>query len=111
MPRTISWSARIVCRRSSGYLFASSSPGFVVFPGGGNGNLCLGGDIGRYAQSVLNSGPGGTMAQPVDAGALPLGTAPFTTSAAAGDTWYFPFWHRDTGANIFTEAIDVTFTP
>ena len=42
-----------------GYFLASQAQDFVQNPGGSQGNLCLGGTIGRFAEEIQNSGPSG----------------------------------------------------
>ena len=43
----------------AGYFLASQSQGLAM-PPGSMGNLCLGGTIGRFADQVQVSGPGGS---------------------------------------------------
>ncbi|MCP3915065.1 MAG: hypothetical protein GY711_05880 [bacterium] len=90
-----------------GYFLTSETPGFVPTPGGSDGNLCLAGSIGRFVPQVMNSGPAGTIAIPVDLAALPL-TPPIAVQA--GETWNFQAWFRDVGnRSNFTDAVAVTF--
>ncbi len=74
---------------------ASRLSSFVANPAGSQGNLCLGGAIGRYVGpgQIQNSGPGGTMALSVDLGAMP--TPNGFVAAAPGETWFFQAWNRD----------------
>jgi hypothetical protein len=91
-----------------GYFLASETQGFVANPGGSQGNLCLGGTIGRFRQQVQQSGPGGVIAIPVDMTALP----PPLTAVQSGETWNFQAWFRDvnpTPTSNFTEAASVAF--
>ena len=75
----------------------SRSPGLVPGPGGGLGQLCLGGAVGRFL------GPGefgpassaGVAALDVDLGSLPPGAGPGPSSP--GDTLHFQAWYRDRG--------------
>lgn len=85
----------------------------VVFPGGSQGVLCLGGDIGRYSLpgEILSSGAGGEFSFGIDTQAI---RRPATNMAAvAGETYRFQGWHRDVvqGAitSNFTDAISITF--
>jgi hypothetical protein len=92
-----------------GYFLASTTQGFVANPGGSQGDLCLGGSIGRFVGpgQVLNSGDFGVVSLEADLGALPTAGGP--VQAQPGETWNFQFWHRDGPANNFTDAIAVTF--
>jgi FG-GAP repeat len=66
---------------------------FVPLVSGSQGNLCLGGPLGRYTDQVGNSGPLGRLELAVDLGALPVPGG--THSAALGETWRFQCWYRD----------------
>ena len=93
----------------SGYFLVSQTQGFVATPPGSQGNLCLGGTIGRYAKLIQDSGPGGTFSIQVDLTAIP--THP-PSSVMAGDTWNFQAWFRDTNPGAtsnFTDALSITF--
>lgn len=75
-----------------GILLVSRQKGFVPFVGGGEGNLCLGGTIGRYAE-VWSVPADGRVLRTVDLEAIPT---PFGTVAAVpGETWHWQAWHRD----------------
>ncbi|MEM1451499.1 MAG: hypothetical protein AAGI22_20455 [Planctomycetota bacterium] len=80
---------------SFGFLCLSRTPGFIANPGGSVGNLCLGGQIGRFVGQVQSSGPAGTITTVVDLAALPQpqGSVP----AQVGEIWGFQMWHRDGG--------------
>ena len=79
-------------------------------PGGSAGNLCLGGDIGRYQNQVMSSGPSGSITMPVDLTFIPVN--PFQ-SVMVGETWNFQGWYRDVIIGVptsnFTSAISITF--
>lgn len=75
-----------------GYFLASRDPGFIANPGGSAGNLCLGGQIGRYSGLVQNSGPSGLIEIEIDPLVVPM--APPTT-ILPGETWRFQCWFRD----------------
>ncbi len=96
-----------------GILIVSASQGFVPNAGGtSNGNLCLGGAIGRYVGpgEILSSGGAGEFSLAIDLGAIPQGGG--TTATVAGDTWNFQAWYRDgvgLGSN-FTDGIEISFT-
>lgn len=92
-----------------GYFLTSRQQGFVLFPGGSQGVLCLGGPIGRFLSQVQNSGSEGAVTVPIDLTRMPLTP---NVAVQAGETWRFQFWHRDVvGAptSNFTEALAVTF--
>lgn len=78
-----------------GIFLASNAEGFVNNVGGTAGNLCLGGEIGRYPLIAIVQ-PDGTFELPLDLQEVPR---PSTTAAVqAGETWRWQFWHRDTPA-------------
>lgn len=94
-----------------GYFVLAPTAGLVMNPGGSQGNLCLGGSIGRYAGHVLNSGATGEFRLTIDVSALPQPMG--TVSAAAGDLWYFQAWFRDSilgfPSSNFTDGASVLF--
>ena len=96
---------------STGLLLASQAQAFVTQPGGSQGNLCLGGEIGRFvgAGQIMNSGIDGTFSLDIDLANLPSPTG--FVSASAGETWTFQAWYRDSvGGNAtsnFTDAIAI----
>ncbi|MEL6431243.1 MAG: choice-of-anchor Q domain-containing protein, partial [Planctomycetota bacterium] len=90
-----------------GVFVVSRTPGFSAGAGGSSdGNLCLAGAIGRFngPGQIVNSGTNGIASLDVDFTAIPTPTA-FVT-AAAGETWFFQAWHRDSGGlgSNFTEG-------
>lgn len=95
-----------------GIFITSKTQGFVPGAGGtSNGDLCLGGQIGRLVGpgQILNSGAGGAFSLHLDLGALPQGAG--TVAVQPGETWYFQAWHRDAiglGSN-FTDGLAVDF--
>ncbi|MCP3916081.1 MAG: hypothetical protein GY711_11035 [bacterium] len=91
-----------------GYFLVSQTTGMVQ-PPGSQGNLCLAGSIGRYAQDVASSGPAGTLTLAVDTSALPL-TPP--VAVAQGEVWNFQCWFRDQNpaqTSNFSSAVSVAF--
>lgn len=94
-----------------GYMIGSQTEGFVVQPGGSEGNLCLGGTIARFRAQIQNSGIAGRFHVPIDLTAIPLGPG---QAVMPGETWSFQAWFRDmtpsgsAGSN-FTDGIRVTF--
>lgn len=94
------------------FFINSLTPGFVANPSGNQGNLCLGGSIGRWGGSqVLNSGPGGRNSLGIDLTLMPQPTG--FVMVTAGQTWYFQCWHRDVvngmSTHNFTDATSVFF--
>lgn len=86
-----------------GYFVASQTQGFVQGPGGSQGNLCLSGQIVRFAKQVGSSGEEGLISIQVDLTSPPVN---------AGETWNFQGWFRDQSpgpTSNFTEAVSVTF--
>ncbi|MEO1700374.1 MAG: hypothetical protein AAFU73_24010 [Planctomycetota bacterium] len=85
---------------------------FVAGVGGGSGNLCLGGSIGRMYGQLGPADPAGAFEFDVDTTALPLATG--LGAIASGETWYFQVWYRDfTGVQPtqnFTHAMGIAFT-
>ena len=92
-----------------GLFVTSMQQGFSMGTNGtSNGNLCLGGTIGRLP-TILNSGSSGSFSLPVDLTAIPQGNG--TVSAMGGQSWNFQAWFRDAvglGSN-FTDGLEVTF--
>ena len=94
-----------------GFFLTSRDQGFAAGPGGSMGDLCLGGAIGRYVApgQVLNSGAAGAFSLPLDLDATPTPTG--LVSIAAGETWNFQAWHRDSQIGIptsnFTDGVAV----
>lgn len=84
---------------------------FVANPGGSDGNLCLGGTIGRFNGLVRSSGAAGTFAFPVDLTRFPQGAG--FAAVAPGESWVFQCWHRQTTAgapsSCFTQAVRIFF--
>ncbi|MEZ6015919.1 MAG: hypothetical protein R3F49_12445 [Planctomycetota bacterium] len=95
---------------SFGFFIVSRDQAFVANPGGSAGNLCLGGSIGRYSLSILNSGATGAVSLPIDLSNVPHPTAPF--AALPGDTLNFQYWHRDStpgggATSNFSQGLEV----
>ncbi|MEM8710830.1 MAG: glycoside hydrolase family 16 protein, partial [Planctomycetota bacterium] len=96
-----------------GFFLASSSQSFVPLAGGSAGNLCLGGNVGRYVGSgqIQSSGSGGSFSLALDLSAVPQPTGP--VSIASGDTWNFQAWFRDTDpsgpTSNFTDGVEIQY--
>ncbi len=86
-----------------GYFLTSQTQGFLPNPAGSQGNLCLGGAIGRYNLQLQTVGFLGTFAIEVD-----LSQAPVTPSVPilAGETWNFQAWYRDANPGPTTNLTD-----
>lgn len=92
-----------------GFFLVSATPSFVAGPGGSQGNLCLGGNIGRYVSNVMNTGAGGAFSLQIDLAALPTNPP---SGVATGDVWHFQTWFRDSNpgqTSNFTDAISISF--
>ena len=98
---------------SFAFFITSQVQGFAMNPGGSEGNICLGGSIGRYVGpgQIQQTGTGGAVALGIDLTQVPqpLGFV----SAAPGETWNFQAWYRDTNAmgatSNFTDGLSITF--
>ncbi|MEM1448851.1 MAG: hypothetical protein AAGI22_07045 [Planctomycetota bacterium] len=94
--------------QTTGYFLNSRDPPFVVGPGGSQGNLCLGGSIGRYSSTPFDSGTSGTASLQLDLASTP--TPLGAVSIVAGETWNFQAWYRDANpgpTTNFTDAVSV----
>lgn len=79
--------------------------------GTSNGNLCLGGSIGRFSQpsQTQSTGTSGVITLGIDLTTIPQGSS--FVAVAAGETWNFQAWHRDVvglGSN-FTDGLEIDF--
>lgn len=93
-------------------LIVSREAGFAAQPGGSQGNLCLGGTIGRYAlpSQLRTADAGGAASWNLDVSAIPNSTG--TGPVAAGESLYFQAWFRDANplpTSNFTTAVVETF--
>jgi len=99
----------------------SRTQGMVTQPGGSQGDLCLGGAIGRFVSQVGLADSSGAFLMSTDPvfapqtfslGALPQPTG--SVAAMVGETWNFQAWHRDFVQGLgptsnFTEGLSITF--
>ena len=98
---------------SFGYFLDSQTQGFVSNPGNCQGNLCLGGEIGRYVglNELQNSGLTGSFEPQLDLTMTPTPTG--FVAIMPGETWHFQAWHRDLVGGVstsnLTDAISITF--
>jgi hypothetical protein len=96
-----------------GFFLTSMTQGNVPQPGGSLGVLCLGGSIGRYVGpgQIQNTGGTGAFSLLLDLTQTPTPTG--LVAVAAGETWNFQAWHRDSvgGAAVsnFTDGLSVGF--
>lgn len=93
-----------------GYFLVAPFEGLVPNAGGSQGTLCLGGSIGRYVDSIFDSGSTGIASLQVDLDALPTPTGP--RSVLSGELWRFQAWYRDANPTVtsnLTDAITVRF--
>ena len=72
-----------------GYFLTSDVQAFVSSPPGSQGNLCLGGQIGRFSSQIQNSGAAGEMSIDVDLTDLPVDPP---HAVQPGETWNFQLW-------------------
>ena len=94
-----------------GLLATSPTSDFTANPGGSQGNLCLGGAIGRYVApgQIVSSGADGRFSLELDLDQTP--TPSSFISIVAGNR-YFQAWHRDVNpgqTSNFTEGLAVRF--
>jgi len=81
-------------------------------PGGSQGNLCLGGAIGRFQRpgEIGTTSNAGVYGLAFGVATLPQPNG--STAGVAGETWHFQAWHRDVALGAatsnFTEARSVT---
>ncbi|MDG2232677.1 MAG: hypothetical protein P8L16_02560, partial [Ilumatobacter sp.] len=89
-----------------GFLLTSMTQDQVPVPALSAGFLCLGGQIGRFINQIVNSGPGGNFCVRADLTALPVTPA---AAVMAGESWNFQYWYRDGTTSNFTDGIEITF--
>ncbi|MEC7233420.1 MAG: hypothetical protein VX015_03095 [Planctomycetota bacterium] len=92
-----------------GLFITSQTPILAPNPGGSNGDLCIGGSLGRIT-TLVNSGSTGDVSLALDLTGIPNSNALY--AVAPGDTVYFQLWHRDTAApgfSNFSPGIQIAF--
>ncbi|MEM8709525.1 MAG: PQQ-binding-like beta-propeller repeat protein [Planctomycetota bacterium] len=98
-------------QQSFGYFLTSRTQGFSPMAGGSQGNLCLGGSVGRFSLFAASSLSLGSIELRVDLAALPQPNGSVT--ATAGETWNFQCWFRDSvggqPTSNFSDAVATTF--
>ncbi|MEM8712246.1 MAG: hypothetical protein AAGG01_14950, partial [Planctomycetota bacterium] len=96
-----------------GFFITSQTQGFVSGPAGSAGNLCVGGAIGRYVApgQIQNAGSAGAFSLALDLTQTP--TPNGLVSVAAGETWNFQAWYRDSSGgqptSNFTSGFRIDF--
>ena len=98
---------------SFGYFVTSLTQAVTPNPGGSQGVLCLGGQIGRYtgAGQIKNSGATGAFSLLLNLNQIPTPTG--FVQAVVGQSRNFQCWHRDAVGGVatsnFTNGLAVTF--
>lgn len=92
-----------------GLFSTSRDAGFVPNVAGSDGNLCLGGQIGRLWPQPLRSSAGGIATLRLNLLAMPQGAQ--LVPIQAGDTWRYEMWFRDGSTSNRTNAVAITFVP
>ena len=98
---------------SFGLFLVSRTQGFDANPAGSAGNLCLGGEVGRFDGSgrVMDSGALGVIDLTIDLTAIPQRVG--FEATVAGDQWNFQLWHRDSSpsgpTSNFTNGLQIDF--
>lgn len=94
----------------SGFALNSDTVGFSPNAGGADGNLCLGGSIGRHITQITSSSAAGHAAISLDLTNVPRGAS--NDAVVAGQTFRFQWWYRDTNpaaTSNFSDSRSVTF--
>ncbi|MFT4647930.1 MAG: hypothetical protein ACI87O_001582 [Planctomycetota bacterium] len=94
-----------------GYFLTSQTPYFLAGPGSSQGNLCLGGNLGRYnaLSDIRFSSATGEFSLQLDLTDMP--TNPHQ-AVFVGQTWNFQAWFRDqnpSSTSNFTDGLAITF--
>ncbi|MEL6431906.1 MAG: hypothetical protein AAFR54_22250, partial [Planctomycetota bacterium] len=94
-----------------GIFVVSANQGLQAVPNGGN--LCLGGQIGRYQAfaQIFQVSPAGEGALRIDLDATPQPSG--LVSIQSGQSWNFQGWYRDGGptsaTSNFTDGLEIAF--
>lgn len=99
---------------SFGYFLSGTVQGLVMGPGGSQGNLCVGGNVGRFNRAafgeIQNSGPSGEFSLTIDLSNMPTPTG--AEALVPGDTRTFQCWYRDANpaaTSNFSDGVEITF--
>ncbi len=96
-----------------GFYLTSLTQGNIPNPGGSQGRLCLGGQIGRYVGpgQIRNSGATGSFSLALNLTQQP--TPSGFVAVAAGQTWNFTTWYRDviggSATSNFSNGLSIAF--
>ena len=100
---------------SFGFFLTSQTQGLSPNPGGSAGNLCLGGNIGRYVGpgQIQNSGSSGMIMLLTNNSQQP--TPGGLVQVMAGEVWNFQAWYRDVtpmgmATSNFTNGLEITYS-
>ncbi|MEM8712334.1 MAG: hypothetical protein AAGG01_15390 [Planctomycetota bacterium] len=105
-------SAEDLPEETFGFFLTSQTSAFLISTGTPLGQLCLTWQIGRFVGpgEVQSTGASGSISIAPDLTSMPSPTG--FVPAAAGQTWAFQAWTRDSfggqATSIFTDAIGVT---
>ena len=100
---------------SIGFFIVGETRGFVPNPANSQGDLCIGGKIGRFngPNQIQNSGPSGFYNLDLDLDQFPMNP---NWAVLAGETWCFQSWYRlplpvvaDNSDSDFTNAVEILF--
>jgi uncharacterized membrane protein len=96
---------------SFGFFLGSPLQGLTVNPGGSQGTLCLGGNIGRFVGpgQIMGSGTTGAFALTIDPSSMPTPTG--FVSPAHGETWNFQAWYRDANPGVTSNLTNAASIP
>ncbi len=98
-----------------GFFIVGETRDLVHNPAGSQGDLCVGGKIGRFngPNQILNSGPSGYYELWLDLTRFPMNP---NQMVLAGETWRFQSWFRlpvapvvDNSDSDFTNALEIQF--
>ncbi len=99
---------------SFAYYITSQMAAFTQMPGGAQGNLCIGGSVGRFIGpgEIQSTGTTGTIQLDIDLTQQPTPTG--LVPVQSGETWFYQTWHRDFVLPIgavsnFSDASSVTY--
>ena len=90
----------------TGYIMASMNQDFIPFPGGSEGNLCLGSGKARFTSQAMNGGLDGKITVVIDLTNIPTNPA---QPVLAGQNWNWQLWYRDGTESNFSDAVSVNF--
>ena len=92
-----------------GYFLLGDAQAFVPMPRGSQGNLCIGGKLGRFVKQVASTGATGSLSITVNTNAPPTWRS---SPLLPGQTWNFQVWFKDQNPGAtsnFTDGVSVTF--